>query len=331
MSATPPPAPRRSRFGAFLVLAVLVGGLVGGYLWWRGRGGVSTDDAFLRADVVQVPAEVGGRVVEVLVAENVHVDAGAPLLRLDPSDYQLKVAQAEANLAAAQADARRAEEAAAAARSDVRMGEVKRADADRERRLQEGLAAEGAAVKVAAERAAATASVASQGVSTARMALHAAVAAAEAARARIPAAEAALALARRDLALTEVRAPTAGVASKVELQPGELVQRGQTVLALVPDARYLVANFKETDLARIHPGDPVDIEVDAYPDAPLSGTVASVGAGTGAVFALLPADNATGNFIKVVQRVPVRVALASDASRLPAGLSATVRVRSAIP
>jgi membrane fusion protein (multidrug efflux system) len=169
--------------------------------------------------------------------------------------------------------------------------------------------------------------VASQAVQTATIGLAAAQAAVEAARARVPAAEAALELARRDLSLTEVHAPAAGVASKVDLQPGELVQRGQSVLAIVPDARYVVANFKETDLDHVAVGRPVSIEVDAFPDRPMHGRIESIGAGTGAVYSLLPADNATGNFVKVVQRVPVRISFdETDLTGVAAGLSATVTV-----
>ncbi|MCA9494988.1 MAG: HlyD family secretion protein, partial [Myxococcales bacterium] len=141
-------------------------------------------------------------------------------------------------------------------------------------------------------------------------------------------AEAALALAHQKLENCEVRAPASGVASKADLQVGELVNRGQAMLAIVPDERYVVANFKETSLSEIHPGDAVEIDVDALSGHPLEGRVESIGAGTGAVFSLLPADNASGNFVKVVQRVPVRIAfLTPPTEPMPAGLSATVTVR----
>lgn len=320
---TPKPKPRR--FGFFLVFALLAAGGTAGFLWWRDGKGVTTDDAFLRADVVQVAAETGGKVVEVHVVENQHVQAGDLLLVLDSTDANLRIAQAEANLAAAEADAKRADDAAAVNRSDIKTGEARLADAQRELKLQEQLTDGGASVRAAVDRARAAAQIASQSVQTARSGLIAAQAAADAARARIPAAQAAVDMARRELSLTEVRAPYPGVASKMDLQPGELVQRGQAVLALVPDERYIVANFKETDLARIHVGDPVDIEVDAFPEAKLHGKVQSIGAGTGAMFSLMPADNASGNFIKVVQRIPVRVAL-DEVPTYPAGLSVLVTV-----
>ena len=265
--------------------------------------------------------------VEVQVKEGQHVAAGDLLVRIDDTDYRLHVAQAQANLAAAEADARRAEEGAVATRSDIAMGKVRLSDAERERKLQEVLAAGGASVQAAVDRARAASAMAAQGIRTAQAGLDASQAAVAAAQARVPAAQAAVDLALRELEHCEVRAPHAGVASRVELQPGELLERGAPVLAIVPDERYVVANFKETDLERIHVGDPVKIEIDAYPQRPLAGTVESIGAGTGAVFSLLPADNASGNFIKVVQRVPIRIALRGEPpSDMAAGLSANVTV-----
>ncbi|MEQ1505553.1 MAG: HlyD family secretion protein [Myxococcota bacterium] len=318
---------RRWLFVGVALATVLV---VGGGLWWRNAQGVTTDDAFVRADIVQVASEVSGRIVEALVSENQHLAAGDVLYRIDRSDYELRVAQAEANLAAAVADAKRAEESAAATRSDLRTGQFRLADAERELERQRQLASGGAAVQASVDRANTSKDVAAQTVHTGYVGLSAAMAAVEAAQSRVPAAEAALALARRELANTELEAPAAGVASRVDLQVGELVQRGQPVLAIVPDARFVVANFKETDLSEIAVGNDVAIDVDALPGDDLRGKVESIGAGTGAVFSLLPADNASGNFVKVVQRVPIRIALIEPPPvELAAGLSATVTVHRA--
>lgn len=186
-------------------------------------------------------------------------------------------------------------------------------------------------MRAVVDRAAALTAMAQQDVTSAQVAIAAAEVSIQAAQSRVEAAQAAVAVARRDQALTTVHAPCDGVASKVDLQPGELVQRGQAALAIVTDGRYVVANFKETDLARIHPGDAVDIDVDAFPEQPLVGTVDSVGAGTSSIFSLIPADNASSNFIKVVQRVPVRIHVDDppSATAMPAGLSANVLVKSA--
>lgn len=232
----PAPPPRR-RFGAFLLVAFAVSAAVGAYLWWRNQDGVSTDDAFLRADTVQVPAEIGGRIIEVLVRENQHVAAGDLVLRIDDSDLRLRLVVAEANLAAAQMDAQRAADAIAITRQDIRTAEVRTADAQREQALQQELAGAGAAVQAGVDRATTTVAVAAQGVETGRAGLKATESAAEAAKARVAAAQGAVDIARRDLTLVEVRAPASGTVSKFELQPGELVQRGQATCVLVADAR----------------------------------------------------------------------------------------------
>jgi membrane fusion protein (multidrug efflux system) len=329
-AATPVAAPKRKLFPRFLALAAIVAVAVGGFVAWRHAQGVNTDDAFVRADIVQVPAEVAGRVVEVIAKENMHVSKGDVLLRLDPTEYELKVAEAKAALASAEADARRAQQSSEASRSDIQAAQLRLKDARREANLQTDLASGGASVQSTVDRANSTATVAAQSVSTAQAALSANLAALEAAEARVPAAQAALALAERDLSLAEVKAPQDGTTSRIELQAGELVQRGQPLVAIVSDERYVVANFKETDLDRIAVGAPVKIKVDAYPDLDLHGTVESVSPGTGAVFSLLPPDNATGNFIKVVQRVPVRIRL-DGATSVPAGLSATVQIKGGAP
>ena len=329
-TAMPVEAPKRKLFPRFAALAAIVAVGVGGFVAWRHAQGVSTDDAFIRADIVQVPAEVAARVVEVIAKENAHVAKGDVLLRLDATEYELKVAQAKAALASAEADARRAQESSEASRSDIEAAQLRLKDARREANLQTELASGGASVQSSVDRANSTATVAAQSVSTAQAGLDANLAGLEAAQARVPAAQAALALAERDLSLAEIRAPQDGTTSRIELQAGELVQRGQPLLAIVADDRYVVANFKETDLDRIAVGAPVKIEVDAYPDLDLEGTVESISPGTGAVFSLLPPDNATGNFIKVVQRVPVRIAIDGDTT-VPAGLSATVRIQGKAP
>jgi len=323
------PPPRKRAPGIILIIVVVAAALVGTFLYRRWAGGVSTDDAFVRADLVQVSAEVAGRIVEVAVQENQSVKTGDLLLRLDDSDYKLKIAQAEANLAAALADAQRADLAAAASRSDIKTGEVKLADAQREDRLQTTLVEGGAAGRAVADRATAAKDIAAQTLQTVRAGVQANQAAAEGAKARAAAAQAALDLARRDLSLTEVHAACDGVAAKVDAAVGELVSRGSPLLMIVPNAVYVVAHFKETDVDQIHTGLPVQIEVDAFPDVPFAGTVESIGAGTGASFSLLPADNASGNFIKVVQRVPIRIKLDhvdADGRALPVGLSVYVNV-----
>ncbi|HWU86530.1 MAG TPA: HlyD family secretion protein, partial [Kofleriaceae bacterium] len=156
----------------------------------------------------------------------------------------------------------------------------------------------------------------------------AAVAAANLATARVQSAKAALELAKLQLGYTEVRAPIAGYVSKLGAHEGQLVTGGATLLMIVPVKTYVIANFKETQLERIRAGDPVEISVDALGGGALRGKVESVSPATGARFSLMPPDNATGNFVKVVQRVPVKIAWddGQDLSQLQAGLSAEVKV-----
>jgi membrane fusion protein, multidrug efflux system len=323
------PAPRR-RARNIAITAVLVAGcIVGWILYQRYTSGASTDDAYVRADLVQISAEVSGRVVEVAVQENQPVKAGDLLVRIDDTDYALRLKQAEANLAAAQAEASRARLSTSASRSDLKTGEVRLADASRENRLQKTLAEGGAAGQAVADKASAAEAVAAQTIETARVGIEASAAAAEGAEARLAAAQVAVDQAKRDLSLVEVRAPRSGFAAKVDPAPGELVQKGAPLLMLVPDEVYVVAAFKETDVADIRPGDAVEVKIDAFPGRSLAGHVLSIGAGTGASFSLLPADNATGNFIKVVQRVPVRIALdvkEINGQPLSVGLSAWVKI-----
>lgn len=159
--------------------------------------------------------------------------------------------------------------------------------------------------------------------------IDAARAGAELAHARVRSAEAALALARLELSYTRVTAPTAGLASKLGAREGQLVSAGQPLCELVPIATYVIANFKETQIGQMKPGQPAEITIDAFPGQTLTGRVESLAGGTGASFSLLPADNATGNFVKVVQRVPVRIAWTDPQVPLPlrAGLSAVVTVQ----
>jgi len=327
--STPSEARRRRAPGIALLALVAASAIGGAVLYHRWAGGVTTDDAFVKADTVQVAAEVGGRVVEVAVRENQPVHAGDLLVRIDSSDYALRVVQAEANLAATEADARRADAAISVSRSDLKTGEVRLSDAERENHLQSTLQDGGAAAPAVADRARAAAAITAQTLETARVGVSAAEAGREAARARVETARAALDLAKRDLALTEVRAPRDGVAAKVDAAVGELAQRGTPLCVIVPTEVYVVASFKETDLAAVAPGRPAVVTLDAWPDLDLAGMVESIGAGTGASFSLLPADNASGNFIKVVQRVPVRITLDRaeiDGRPIPVGVSALVRV-----
>ncbi len=336
LPAAPPPAaaapaPGRSRRRAMLgggaALALL---LLGAFVGWEylHRGDEVTDDAQVEADVVALAARVGGPVAELLVKDDAPVKAGQPILRLDPADYELRVRQAEAELATARAQGQAADAQVGAARATVTRGEAEAekalSDLRRADELKKGEAI--AASQYDATRVSSETARAGAGANRAQHA--AALANAELAHAREKSAEAALALAKLQLGYTEVRAPADGVVSRLGARVGQIVAPGQVLGQLVPDRTYVVANFKETQTGAIRPGQKVEVEVDAYSGRTIEGRVESISGGTGARFALLPPDNASGNFVKVVERVPVRIAWVSPPPDLSlrAGLSAVVTV-----
>ncbi len=325
-SAPPRGGKRRVLLGAGVV--ALLAALAFGARAWMTRGEVSTDDAQGEADVVAIAPRVPGTIAEVLVADNAPVTLGQPILRLDDADYQVKVRQAQAELETARAQTASADAQVNAARASVTRSEAEAEKAALDLRRAETLKAGDA---IAAERFDATrigSETARAGAGANRAQYAAALANAELARARVKAAEAAVDAATLQLSYTVVKAPTAGVVSRLGARAGQIVQASQSVGQLVPDRTYVVANFKETQTGGIHRGQVVDVEIDAYGGRTLHGTVESVSGGTGARFALLPPDNASGNFVKVVERVPVRVAWMNPPADLAlrAGLSAYVTV-----
>jgi membrane fusion protein (multidrug efflux system) len=292
------------------------------------RGDQSTDDAQIDADVVALAPRVGGTVAEVLVTDNATVRRGQPILRIDDADYRVRVRQGEAEVETARSQAAAADAQIAAARASVTRAEAEAERAALDLRRAEDLKAGEA---IAADRYDASRSLdqsarAGAGVNRAQYA--AALANASLAHARVKGAQAALELARLQLGWTQVLAPADGTLSRLAARPGQIVQPGQPLGQLVPRQTYLVANFKETQVGDIRPGQRVEVEVDSYPGRRLPGRVESVSAGTGARFSLLPPDNASGNFVKVVERVPVRIAWIDPPANLElrAGLSAAVTV-----
>jgi membrane fusion protein (multidrug efflux system) len=290
-------------------------------------------------------------VARVLVDDNQEVKAGDTLLVLDDRDLQLRLRQAEAELAAARAQGggRReggqaeaqlgtAEAQAARATSTVAVQEARlrqaTADLERYRVLAAGRAVSEQRLDQAQreyDEALAEVEAARRSVSAARSQVSAASAGIRGAGAQIAAAAAAVATARVDVGYTVLLAPIDGIIARRRVEPGELVQPGQALMSVVPTTDlWVTANLKETQLADVNPGDEVTFAVDTYKGVEFRGTVASVSPATGARFALLPPDNATGNYTKVVQRVPVRIAVdgrQDPAHPLRPGLSADVKIR----
>jgi membrane fusion protein (multidrug efflux system) len=373
---------------AVIVALVLAG--IGSYMVAT-AGHEETDDAQIAADLVPIGSRVAGQVVKVNIVENQRVKRGDLLIEIDPSDYDARVQQAEAEVATAKAQAEAAQAQveivdatskgglasaraaltgsaagvqsataqmqAAKAESVHADAELKKAEIDLERartlraanavsqeRLDTAQIAYDAA-KAAKAQAEAQVALAEDsrrsaesrvGEARGRVSQSAPVAPqiaaaranADLANARIRSAEAALALAKLQLGYTKVVAPADGYASKLTVHAGQLVTMGQPLIQLVPNTTYVIANFKETQVGQMKVGQSAQIEVDAFPGRKFEGKIESLAGGTGASFSLLPADNATGNFVKVVQRVPVRVAWVNPPGDvdLRAGLSADVTV-----
>jgi membrane fusion protein (multidrug efflux system) len=329
-------APRRRWGRLALMLVVPLAILVGGAIYWIGlQGKVSTDDAYVKQDKVSISAEVGGKIQQVYVKNGDHVQAGALLFKIDPQPFQIQLDQARAAIASAQANVTALANAAPLSGADVAKAREDIAFAQSNFQRQAELWKDGFTTKAAYDaakhaveqgQAELKAAQASEAEAQAKLAHGAAV---PGENPQIAAAKAQAEAAQLNLSRTVVRAPMAGeVAGAERLLPGQLVVQNVPMLTLVGvHGAYVEANYKETQLADMRVGQPAEIEFDAYPGVKLKGHVAAIGAGTGSEFSVLPAQNATGNWVKVTQRVPVRIAIDSTADRkLIAGLTTHVTV-----
>ena len=326
-----------------LALVLLAGGYYGFTRYQFAKAHESTDDAQVEGDVFPVLPRVGGPVVAVNVTDNQPVKKGDVLALLDPADYQQRVNAAEAALAAAQAQVVAARAGVGTAQANVRTAQttigVSEANQDK---LQKDLkrstflreqdiipqseydAVQANLRATSAQRATATdqVSAARQQVAVARQQIAVAQAVAQQRQAELD-------NARLQLSYTTLIAPANGIVSKKNVQPGQVVAPGQQLMGLVSSNKtWVVANFKETQLEDMRVGQKVKIEVDAYPNEDFQGHIESLSAATGARFALLPPDNASGNFVKVTQRVPVKIVLdqVDAAHPLRAGMSVSAVV-----
>jgi membrane fusion protein (multidrug efflux system) len=303
---------------AIAALAVIIGGV----LWWlQARRYESTDDAFIDVHMTRVAPQVAGRVLRVAVDDNQEVKPGEPLVEIDPADYQSRLDQAlanqataEANLAQAQAQQTVVQADAEQARAQVGVAEANATNAASQLRRDQPLAEREVISRqqldndtANARSTAATLIAAQKRLASAEAQLSVAAAQVAAAQASIKAAAAQVAQAQLNLSYTRVAASEGGRVARKNVATGDYVQVGQNLMALVPSAVWITANFKETQLDLMRAGQPVDIRVDAYPEKTFHGHVASFQPGSGAVFSLLPPENATGNYVKVVQRVPVKI------------------------
>ncbi len=334
--ATPEPRAKRTWVRPLLMFGVpLIIIAIAGYMWATSGRFVSTDNAYVQQDKVSVASDVAGRIVAVNVHENQLVKAGDLLFRIDPDPYRIAVAQADAQIAGAQVQLQTLQASYAGTSADIQAARdgINAAQQDYDR--QSELMRRGFTTRARLEQS-------QHGVEQARARYQSAVASAAEARSKlasgaqvpgenpqIAAARVARSKASLDLGRTEVRAPVGGQVSQADrLQVGQMMVTGLPAVTIVADNRsWVEANFKETDLNKMRVGQPAEVSFDAYPGLKLKGHVQSIGAGTGSEFSVLPAQNANGNWVKVTQRVPVRVAIDEKSPRqLIAGLSADVRV-----
>ncbi len=315
-----PNRPNRTGFRvAMVILPLLVIG-AGVYYYFAMRPYEDTDDAFIDGHVTAIAPQVPGRVVSLLVKDNQRVKQGDVLVELGPRDYEVRLAQARARLAGSktQFEQARAQVVVDEAKAEQEHAKVVVAEAEAERTQADlkryqgaesrsvsrtqldsvGTQARSTAAEVQVARNREKAAVAQAALSKAGV---------ETAAADVQQAEAAVRQAELDLSYTKVVAPEDGFVTHRTVEVGAYVQTGQALLALVTEKVWVVANFKETQLTYMKPGQPVRIEIDAYPGKEFKGHVDSIQRGAGARFSLLPPENAAGNYVKVVQRVPVKI------------------------
>jgi membrane fusion protein (multidrug efflux system) len=327
---------RRRRFVLLVALPVLAA-LIGFGVYFTGGRYITTDNAYIGAQKVLITPDISGKVAQVMVREGQHVHAGDALFALDRKPFELALQQARSKLVGTRTDfnnlktnIKSLDELAVLAQKNV---ELKQRDVDRKSRLLTSQAGSQSDVDTAAA-ALVTAQLQAQFTKQQRdNALNQLLGNPDLPLERFPAyvqAKAALDQAQRDLDHTVLKAPIDGVATQVDnIQLGRFVTAGSPVLSVIDDAQpWVEANPKETDITYLRPGQKVTIEVDTFPDHTFKGTVQSVSPGTGSQFSILPAQNASGNWIKVVQRVPVRIVFDKDeATRLlRTGMSASVAI-----
>jgi membrane fusion protein (multidrug efflux system) len=329
-------SPRQTRKRLILlVVTPLLALVAGGAIYLSGGGTVKTDNAYVKADLVPISAEVSGPVVETLVTENQHVEAGQVLFRLDPASFAIGVTQAQARVAQVRTELAALQASYAEKQAELELARTRYEFAKREQERQEGLIKQRfvsdsnfAEAKQNTDIAQQQIRVIEQDLQRIAQALGGDATAPIEQHPEFRAAEAGLEQARLSLARTEVRAPQPGTITQPP-RIGQYIHAGNISMSLVvTQSARVEANFMETDLTYVRPGQPVTIHIDTYPHRVWHGVVESLSPATGAEFSVIPAQNATGNWVKIAQRVPVRIKIddGADSELLRAGLSAEVAI-----
>jgi membrane fusion protein (multidrug efflux system) len=343
---------KKKRSARQIVLPVIGLGLLAGAAWYGydywtvGRFMINTDDAYVQVDMASVAPKITGYVEHVAATENEHVKAGDPLVTIDAGDYRIALEEARAKIATEEKTLDRIDAQIEAAKASLQQAEAQKAAAvaaadnakrtrDRAQRLvatKVGTQAQLDDAQTAVEQADANLSGADAQIAAANANIGVLKAQYEEAKSSIASLDLARDKAMRDLSFTVLRAPYDGVVGNLSVKEGDLVSPGQKLGVVVPlNKLYITANFKETQLAKMEPGEKVHVSVDAMDGGGFEGTLSSLAPASGALFSLLPPENATGNFTKVVQRVPVRIEIPADVlakGKLRAGLSVVVDVDS---
>lgn len=291
-----------------IIAIALVAALVFGIMYWlHARHFESTDDAFVDARSFSVAAKVGGYVTDVLVTDNQHVVAGQPLAQIDERDYRNSLDQAQAQVANIDAQIFSQQAQVQQARDQLDQADAQLKFAQQEAARAQDLVNKGAGTVQQQQRTNSDLDAQQANDSRAKTAVTAAERQIKVLEAQKQSAQAQLEQAQLNLAYTKIVAAQPGRVVKLGGAKGAFVTAGQSLMMFVPDDIWITANYKETQVTDMRPGQPVDVTIDAYPDHKITGHVASVQPGSGTVFSLLPAENATGNYVKVVQRIPVKI------------------------
>ena len=319
--ADPPPAApksgggKRRRAGIILLILLIVAVIVGGRWWLRSRTHVTTDNAFVEAHIHSISSRVQGTAVRVLVTDNQQVSKGDPLVELDPTDYRVRLENAAAELEIARNETSGDYARVAEARAKQTLATARLDQAELDLARGKALFKKEVIPKEQLDRLETARKIAASQVRETEESVHkeealVGMAAGGGREARIRQKQAKLEEARLNLSYVTVTAPADGFVTRKGVETGNTVQAGQPLMALVTlDDAWVTANYKESQLAHVRPGQEVTFTVDAYPGKSFRGRVESIMAGTGAAFSLLPPENATGNYVKVVQRIPVRIAI----------------------
>ncbi len=339
------PAKKPNKVLPIILGVVLLGGIIFGikeYIYFSKH--VDTDDAQIDADISPVVARVGGYVDSINFEENVHVDKGQILVKIDPRDYKIKLEQAQAAQVGAsagvnvgQSEIFTSSSNSAVAKANVASAQARLDKVKKDYERYANLVKDGSITQQQFDQAKSDLEVAQANFVAAKDQYKAAQQQINTTRSQLQVTNTGVSQKQVDidyanlqLSYTSVKAPASGIASKKNVQLGQLVQAGQTLFNIVNDnSLFITANFKETQLEHIKNGQKVELEVDAFPDMKVEGVVYNFSPATGAKFSLLPPDNATGNFVKVVQRVPVKIKIngsKEDLAKLRAGMSVNVSV-----